>query len=75
MDRELQNRFTVVVLALLTVAALYFAGMNFQKEREIQIPYDGVWWVEHNGALIADQVQPDGPGIRPESREVIAWRR
>ena len=64
MDREFQSRFTVVLLTLLTVAAIVFAGINFQKEREFQIPYDGVWWLEHNGDLIADQVQPDGPGAK-----------
>jgi two-component system, NtrC family, sensor kinase len=64
MDREFQSRFTVVLLTLLTVAAIVFAGINFQKEREFQIPYDGVWWLEHNGELIADQVQPDGPGAK-----------
>jgi two-component system NtrC family sensor kinase len=64
MDRDFQSRFTVVLLTLLTVAAIVFAGINFQKEREFQIPYDGVWWLEHNGDLIADQVQPDGPGAK-----------
>jgi two-component system NtrC family sensor kinase len=64
MDRDFQSRFTVLLLTLLTVAAIVFAGINFQKEREFQIPYDGVWWLEHNGDLIADQVQPDGPGAK-----------
>jgi two-component system, NtrC family, sensor kinase len=64
MDRDFQSRFTVVLLTLLTVAAIVFAGINFQKEREFQIPYDGVWWLEHNGELIADQVQSDGPGAK-----------
>ena len=64
MDRDFQSRFTVVLLTLLTVAAIVFAGINFQKEREFQIPYDGVWWLEHNGDLIADQVQSDGPGAK-----------
>jgi two-component system NtrC family sensor kinase len=64
MDRDFQSRFTVVLLTLLTVAAIVFAGINFQKEREFQVPYDGVWWLEHNGDLIADQVQPDGPGAK-----------
>jgi PAS domain S-box-containing protein len=64
MDKDFQNRFTVVLLTLLTVAAIVFAGINFQKEREFQVPYDGVWWLEHNGDLIADRVQPDGPGAK-----------
>jgi len=64
MDKDFQNRFTVVLLTLLTAAAIAFAGINLQKEREFQVPYDGVWWLEHSGNLVADQVQPDGPGAR-----------
>ncbi len=62
MDKNLQNRFTAVLLGLLTVAAIVYAVINFQKEREAQIPDDGVWWVENNGALTADRVATDGPG-------------
>src|ERR1700688_2937039 len=62
MDRNLQNRFTAVLLALLTVAAVVYAVVNFQKERESQVPDDGVWWVENNGALTADRITANGPG-------------
>ena len=34
MNRESQARFVAVLLFLLTVAAVVFAGFNFQKERE-----------------------------------------
>ncbi len=27
-------------------------------------PDDGVWWVEHNGSLLADRVDPNGPGAK-----------
>jgi PAS domain S-box-containing protein len=64
MDKNLQNRFIAVLLALLTVAAIVYAGFNFQKERETQVPDDGVWWVEVNGALTADRVVANGPGDR-----------
>ncbi len=62
MDKNLQNRFTAVALALLTAAAMVYAGINFQKEREAEVPYDGVWWIEHNGHLVADHVETNGPG-------------
>ena len=62
MDKNLQNRFTAVLLALLTIAAIVYAVINFQKEREALAPYDGVWWVENNGALTADRVEASGPG-------------
>ena len=64
MDREFQIRFTAGLLILLTVAACVFAWINFQKEHEIRVPYDGIWWTDTGGRLIAKQVEPDGPGAR-----------
>src|ERR687888_2540619 len=68
MNKDFQIRFTAGFLFLLTVTACVFAWINFQKEHEFQIPYDGAWWVERGGHLIADRVQPNGPadkaGIR-----------
>src|SRR5256885_6522518 len=65
MDKQLQVRFTAVVLALLTVAAATLASINFQKESEFRVPYDGVWWVEHDGRLTAQRVDSEGPAQRP----------
>jgi len=62
MKSESQFRFAAVVLAVLTVAAATFAFINFQKEREMETPTDGVWWVEHEGWLRAERVEPGGPG-------------
>src|ERR1039457_4766963 len=74
MNRESQARFVAVLLFLLTVAAVVFAGFNFQKERDSAVPDDGVWWVEHDGRLVADRVDPAGPGakagIKPEDQLV-----
>jgi PAS domain S-box-containing protein len=64
MNRESQARFVAVLLFLLTVAAVVFAGFNLQKERDSAGPDDGVWWVEHNGSLLADRVDPNGPGAK-----------
>src|SRR5258705_9665973 len=68
MNRDFKIRFTAILLALVTAAAATLAWINFQKESEFQIPYDGVWWIERNGALTADRVEADGPadkaGIR-----------
>jgi two-component system, NtrC family, sensor kinase len=63
MNRDFQIR-PAVLLFLLTTGAIVFAAINFQKEREYQIPYDGVWWVEHNGNLTADRVETNGPGAK-----------
>ena len=74
MARDLQTRFFAVILALVSVAAIVFACINFQKEREFSSPYDGIWWVEDGGHLRADRVDPDGPGqkagIKPGDRVV-----
>jgi two-component system NtrC family sensor kinase len=62
MNREFQARSTAVLLALLTTAAIVYAAYNFDIERSYQVPTDGVWWVEHNGRILADDVEPKGPG-------------
>src|ERR1700728_1003810 len=64
MNRESQVRFVAVLLFLLTVAAVVFAGFNFDAELKASIPDDGVWWVEHRGRLTADRVDPSGPGAK-----------
>ena len=71
MNRDFQIRFTAVLLALLTTAAVVYAGYNLQAERQFQIPDDGVWWFEHQGRLIADRVEGGGPALEPESKLVI----
>ena len=53
MNREFQIRFTAGLLILLTTAAVVLAWINFQKERDFQIPSDGVWWVEQAGQRAA----------------------
>ena len=62
MKRELTVRFTAVLLAVLTVAAILFAWFNLQKEQSLVVPYDGVWWMEREGSLRAERVDPNGPG-------------
>ncbi len=60
--RDFTNRFVAVLLAILTIGAATFACINFAKEREYLIPYDGVWWTESGGHLEAQRVVSDGPG-------------
>src|SRR6202162_3294542 len=64
MNRESQVRFVAVLLFLLTVAAVVFAGFNFNAEWKFMVPGDGVWWVEHGGRLTADRVEPTGAGAK-----------
>ena len=64
MNQESQSRFIAVVLFVLTVAAVVFAGFNFQKEKQWSEPVDGVWWVERGGYLVADRVDAGGQGAK-----------
>jgi len=64
MNRESQARFVAVLLFLLTVAAVVFAGFNFQAEQRVTAPTDGVQWMEAHGRLLADQVKANSPGAK-----------
>ena len=61
MNREFQARFTVILLGLFTLAAIVFAGFNYKLEHQTAIPDDGVWWMEKNGQVVADRLEPNGP--------------
>src|SRR5579859_4443259 len=62
MNRESQARSVAVLLFLLTVAAVVFAGFNFQAERKFTAADDGVQWTERGGRLVADEILANGPG-------------
>src|SRR5271157_3142455 len=64
MNREFEARFTAILLALLTAAAVVFAGYNFKIEHQSAVPDDGAWWIERNGRLMADRLEPNGPAER-----------
>ncbi len=69
MTSDFKTRFTAGFLILLTVAAATLAWINFQKEREFQVPTDGAWWVEQNGSLVADRVEANGPAAKAGIKE------
>jgi PAS domain S-box-containing protein len=62
MARDLQSRFLFVVIALLSVTAIAFAWINFQKDRDSLTPTDGIWWTESGDHLQARRVDPNSPG-------------
>ena len=73
MNREYQTRFVAGFLVLATVAAITLGWINFRKERHFVAPYDGVWWVDRDGQVFADRVDPKGPAagwIKPGDRLV-----
>ena len=69
MTRDFQIRFSAVVLAFVTLTAVVFAVLNFRKELSYQVPFDGVWWVEHDGWLRAQRVLPASPGEKAGIKE------
>ena len=64
MNREFEARFTAILLALLTVAAILFGGCNYKIEHQSAIPDDGAWWMERDGHLVADRLETNGPAER-----------
>src|SRR6202051_2177474 len=64
MNREFEARFTAILLALLTVAAVLFAGFSNKIEHQSAIPGDGAWWMERNSRLVADRLEPNGSAER-----------
>ena len=63
MERSLQTRVAVVILALVTLASAALAVFNFVQEGRFQTPTDGVWWGR------GDRRRGRQPGGRPRSRE------
>ncbi len=61
MRKDSLIRISAIGLALVTVAAVVFAVINFQKENLNPTPDDGAWWVEQNGELTANSIVLGGP--------------
>jgi two-component system NtrC family sensor kinase len=64
MKNAAQTRILAIVLALATVAACVLAALNFEHENGLDVPTDGIWWVEADGGLRAERVPAESPGHR-----------
>jgi PAS domain S-box-containing protein len=64
MPRDFQLRFSALILGLITLTAMLFAGINFWKEGLYSVPIDGAWWSESGDGLVATRVMPDGPAAK-----------
>jgi two-component system NtrC family sensor kinase len=66
---SLSMRLQAVTLALLTIAAIVFAFLNFQQRRHFNLPDDGVVWWDAAAGVAARQVTPGSAaanaGIEP----------
>ena len=83
MNNSLQSRFTAVLLAILSLAAVVFGVLNYRQRSTVQIPDDGVVWLDSASGVQAWRVQPGSPaakaGIQPgdvvESVQGVAVHR
>jgi two-component system, NtrC family, sensor kinase len=69
MNDSLRMRLGAVILALLTLAAVVFAILNYQQRSNFVLPDDGVTWMDSPQGVAAWHVISDSPaakaGIRP----------
>ncbi|MBI3670109.1 MAG: PAS domain S-box protein [Acidobacteria bacterium] len=69
MDQGLRMRLGAVTLALLTLAAVIFAFLNFQQRARFDTPDDGVSWLDTPQGVQAWHITPDSPaakaGLKP----------
>jgi two-component system NtrC family sensor kinase len=64
MKDGLRMRLGAVVLALLTLAAVIFAVLNFQQRSRFILPDDGVTWMDSPQGVLAWHVVPDSPAAK-----------
>jgi len=64
MNDSLRMRLGAVVLALLTLAAMVFAVLNFQQRSRYILPDDGVTWLDTSQGVVAWHVVPESPAAK-----------
>ncbi|MGD1211868.1 MAG: ATP-binding protein [Candidatus Acidiferrales bacterium] len=64
MNDQLRTRLGAVTLALLTLAAIIFAGLNFQQRSRFILPDDGVTWMDTADGVVAWHVVAGSPADR-----------
>jgi two-component system, NtrC family, sensor kinase len=69
MNDHLRTRLGAVVLALVTLAAIVFAALNFQQRSRFILPDDGVTWMDSTQGVVAWHVVPGSPADRAGVRE------
>src|ERR1700733_5369307 len=66
MNDGLKMRIGVVILAVLTVAAVVFASLNFKQRRSFPQPDDGVTWLDTGVGVQAWYVTPGSPADKAD---------
>jgi len=68
-NSTLRTRLGAVTLALLTLAAVIFAVLNFQQRSRFVLPDDGVTWSDTTHGVVAAHVVATGPAGRVGIRD------
>jgi PAS domain S-box-containing protein len=61
MNENLRIRLRAVTLAMLTVAAIVFAVLNFEQRSRFVVPDDGVTWMDTAEGVMAWHIVPGSP--------------
>ncbi|MFY9753446.1 MAG: ATP-binding protein [Candidatus Acidiferrales bacterium] len=69
MNDSLQMRLGAVLLALVTLAAVIFAVLNFDQRSRYLLPDDGVTWMDTSQGVVAFHVVPDSPAAKAGIRQ------
>ncbi len=69
MNDHLRTRLGAVLLALVTLAAIIFAALNFQQRSHFVLPDDGVTWMDTAQGVTAWHIVPGSPADRAGMRE------
>ena len=69
MKDSLSFRFSAVLLALVTLAAVVFGVLNFQQRSRFITPDDGISWFDSAAGVEARYVAPNSPGERAGIRD------
>ena len=64
MNDGLRMRLGAVILAILTLAAVIFAVLNYQQRSRYTLPDDGVTWMDSPQGVVAWHVVADSPASR-----------
>jgi PAS domain S-box-containing protein len=67
--RELRQQLLNALLAVLTVAAVVAAVINFQQQAKFRLPVDGATWVDNAEHPVAVNVEAQGPAAKGGIRE------
>src|SRR5262252_3013924 len=69
MKQSFRVSLGAVILALVTLAAVIFAILNFDQRARFESPDDGVYWRDTNRGVVAGSLNANGPAGRAGIRQ------